>query len=55
MDNLMISPCSLYKSILHSLKQKCQTLVSSPYTGNLWPKLCSAIWDCTFHVAMKLG
>lgn len=30
MDNLMISPCSLYKGILLSFKQKCQTLVSLP-------------------------
>lgn len=27
----------------------------SLYTGNLWPKLCPAIWDCTSHVVMKLG
>lgn len=55
MDNSMISPCSLHKNVLLSLKQQGQALVSSPYTGNLWPKLFSTIWDCTSHVATKLG
>lgn len=32
MDNLMISSCSVYESILLSFRQKCQALVS-PLAG----------------------